>query len=68
MELNQHVQERSYETKFMDKLRMEIPERYKTDDDVNGFVQLNLDATRILKHCKKKHIRSVHIITNIRQL
>ena len=63
MELNQHVQERSFETKVMDKLKMEIPERYKTDHDVNGFVQLNLDATRILKYCKKKHIRSVHMVT-----
>ena len=49
MELNKHVQERSFETKVMDKLKMEIPERYKTDDDENGFVQLNLDATRIVK-------------------
>ena len=66
MEMNAVINERSFETKLIDRLKLEIPERYT--NSASSVTQINMDVQLMTKYCKSKKISSVNCLPNLRKL
>ena len=66
IEMNAVLKERSFETKLIDRLKLEIPECYT--NSASSFTQINMDVQLMMKYYKSKKISSVNCLSKLRKL